>query len=66
MDKNGWADTAKMIEQVKRGPSVTLSFYYNDNAAQVTNIRKATKVEVMLNRPLLVFGNSTRKNQHGN
>lgn len=56
----------KMIVQVNSCPSSILSFCYNDNAAQITNTTTPTKVELMHNKPLLMYGNITPKDQHGN
>lgn len=57
--------TAQIEEQVKKCPSGALSFYYNDKAADESNINTDTKIEVMPNGPLLVYGNITIKDSQG-
>lgn len=60
------ADTARIIEQVKKCPSGALSYYMNadvdDNKETITE----SIVEVTENGPLLVYGNITVKDKHGN
>lgn len=60
------ADTAAIVEQVKKCPSGALSFYYNKDGAPANSVEAKAKVEVLLNGPLLVYGNITVKDQHGN
>ena len=49
------ASTDALVNQVKQCPSGALSFYMND-AADNTSHSLETKVEVMENGPLLVYG----------
>jgi uncharacterized Fe-S cluster protein YjdI len=56
--------TEKIVAQVQKCPSGALSFYYNiDGPEQVAT---ESKVEVLRNGPLLVYGNLTIKDQFGN
>lgn len=54
------ATTEKIIEQVKQCPSGALSFYYNearmDEAAEEKEVVE-TRIEIVPNGPLQVFGN---------
>lgn len=52
-------------EQVKKCPSGALSFYYNDKEQNESNISTDTKIEVMPDGPLLVYGNIIIKNKSG-
>ncbi|HEU4470677.1 MAG TPA: (4Fe-4S)-binding protein [Flavisolibacter sp.] len=58
------ASTEKIIEQVNKCPSGALTFYYNgqEPARQVST---DTKVEVVANGPLLVYGNISVRDQRG-
>ncbi len=53
------ATTERIIQQVQQCPSGALSFYYNDAAGEEVSVEADTKVEVMPNGPLLVYGNIT-------
>jgi uncharacterized Fe-S cluster protein YjdI len=57
--------TKQIEEQVKKCPSGALSFYYNDKAADESNINTDAKIEVMSDGPLLVYGNITIKDSQG-
>lgn len=58
--------TSKQIEeQVKKCPSGALSVYYNDLEQENSNISTDTKIEVMPDGPLLVYGNIIIKNKSG-
>lgn len=57
--------TSQIEEQVKKCPSGALSFYYNDKAADESNIETDTRIEVKQNGPLLVYGNITIKDSLG-
>jgi CDGSH-type Zn-finger protein/uncharacterized Fe-S cluster protein YjdI len=58
------ASTDRIIEQVQKCPSGALTFYYND-ATSSEPVSIETKVEVMPNGPLLVYGNIVVKDHHG-
>ena len=55
--------TERMIEQVEKCPSGALSFYYNKDGEDT--VEAESKVEVMRNGPLLVYGNIVVKDQFG-
>ncbi len=59
------ADTERIVEQVSKCPSGALSFYRNAEANPPTDIAAETKVEVLPNGPLLVYGNLTVKLRDG-
>ncbi len=59
------AGTDKIIEQVNKCPSGALSFFYNDKEEQPSKITTDTRIEVMPNGPLMVYGNITLKDQNG-
>lgn len=59
------ADTERIIEQVSKCPSGALSFYKNDNVNPPSEIEADTKVEVLPNGPLLVYGNVKVKLKDG-
>jgi uncharacterized Fe-S cluster protein YjdI len=56
--------TEKIVAQVQKCPSGALSFYYNIDAPE--QVATESKVEVLRNGPLLVYGNLTIKDQFGN
>lgn len=56
--------TERIVQQVEKCPSGALSFYYNKEGIQAAEA--TTKIEVLPNGPLLVYGNLTIKDQHGN
>ena len=49
------SNTARIVDQVKQCPSGALSFYMNDEADKTAETLE-TKVEVLANGPLLVYG----------
>ncbi|MFN0214603.1 MAG: (4Fe-4S)-binding protein [Saprospiraceae bacterium] len=53
------ANTARIMEQVSKCPSGALSFYKNDNANSPAERSTDTKIEVVPNGPLIVYGNIT-------
>lgn len=55
------APTEKIVEHVKKCPSGALSFYYNDNSQKSTTVTSDTRIEALVNGPLLVYGNITIK-----
>ena len=59
------ATTERIIEQVKKCPSGALSYYMNDEAADIESVEAESIVEVMPNGPLLVYGNITVKEKDG-
>jgi len=60
------ASTQRIIEQVNKCPSGALSFYYNQPEEKATTeINADTKIEVVENGPLLVYGNNTVKLKGG-
>jgi uncharacterized Fe-S cluster protein YjdI len=58
--------TDKIIEHVKKCPSGALSFYYNNEMEGAAKVSAETKVEAVLNGPLLVYGNVVIKDTKGN
>lgn len=60
------ASTARIVEQVNQCPSKALTFYYNDAAEGEVTIESDTKIEVLKNGPLLVYGNVKVKDSEGN
>jgi uncharacterized Fe-S cluster protein YjdI len=61
------ATTAEIVEQIKKCPSGALSYYMNSDAsASEIKVDADTIVETMPNGPLLVYGNVTIKDSHGN
>ncbi len=59
------ADTARIIEHVKRCPSGALSIYRNDEVPDNAAVQTERIVEVMPNGPLLVYGNIVVKDKEG-
>ena len=59
------ADTARIVEQVKKCPSGALSFYMNEETPERVNVTTQTEVEVSPNGPLLVYGNITIRDGSG-
>lgn len=57
------ATEQEIIDQVSRCPSKALSYYKNDegNKKEFTNIKDHTRIEIVKDGPVLVFGNSTVK-----
>lgn len=60
------ACTEKIVAQVKKCPSGALSFFYNKNAEETVIVNSDTKIEMLENGPLLVYGNILIKDQKGN
>lgn len=59
------AASRQIEEQVSKCPSGALSFYYNNAENTETDIATDTKIEVMPNGPLLVYGNIIIKDRSG-
>ncbi|MBT8376528.1 MAG: (4Fe-4S)-binding protein [Bacteroidia bacterium] len=59
------ASTDKLVEQVKQCPSGALSFYMNDDNNKSAE-QLETKVEVLENGPLLVYGTLKVTHKDGN
>ncbi|MCU0443524.1 MAG: (4Fe-4S)-binding protein [Microscillaceae bacterium] len=61
------ATTEKIVEQIRQCPSGALSFYYNDAEKQNESPQEVleTKVEVLPNGPLLVYGTLTISDKDG-
>lgn len=59
------ADSERIIEQVSKCPSGALSYYRNNDENPPAEIDVDTKVEVMPNGPLLVYGNLNVKLRDG-
>lgn len=59
------ASTKKIIEQIKKCPSGALSFYFNNEAETIDEIKSENIVEVLENGPLMVYGNLTVKDKSG-
>lgn len=55
------ADTAAIIEQVKKCPSGALSVIYNEVQESVKESTPVTRVEILTDGPLLVHGDLTIK-----
>lgn len=55
--------TQEIVAQVEKCPSSALSYFYNKDGEQKSEIE--SKVEVLRNGPLLVYGNLTVKDQNG-
>ena len=60
------SNTDKIIEHVNKCPSGALSFYYNDQVEGTTVVNAETKIEALVNGPLLVYGNILIKDSKGN
>jgi uncharacterized Fe-S cluster protein YjdI len=60
------AETAQIIEQVKKCPSGALSYHMNDATNQEAQTPVETVVEVLRNGPLLVYGTLKVKDKDGN
>lgn len=56
--------TEKIIQQVDKCPSGALSYFYNKEDKE--EVAAQSKVEVIRNGPLLVYGNIAVKDQFGN
>ena len=61
------ADSDRIMEQVSKCPSGALSYIHTATDITPTeNATTTTAVEVMQNGPLMVYGNLTVKDKHGN
>lgn len=61
------SDSATIVAQVDKCPSGALSWFKNEkNEENSPEVEVDTLVEVMKNGPLLVYGNITIKDKHGN
>jgi len=60
------AGSEQIVEQVKKCPSGALSYYYNNTMQDHTDISSETKIEAVVNGPLLVYGNVHIKDSRGN
>lgn len=61
------ATTTEIVEQIKKCPSGALSYYMNSEAeSSEIKVDAETIIETMPNGPLLVYGNVTVKDSHGN
>ena len=58
--------TDKIITHIKKCPSGALSFYYNNETESAPLISTETKIETVVNGPLLVYGNVLIKDSDGN
>lgn len=59
------ASTEKIVEHIKKCPSGALSFYFNDQVEGTAQITTETKIEAVVNGPLLVYGNILIKDAAG-
>lgn len=59
------ATSLQIEEQVKKCPSGALSYYYNNEENENSEIATDTKIEVMTDGPLLVYGNIIIKDKSG-
>ncbi|MBN8783467.1 MAG: (4Fe-4S)-binding protein [Terrimonas ferruginea] len=59
------AGTARIVDQVKKCPSGALSFYYNNETDASAEVTTETRVEVVADGPLMVYGNLTVKDKTG-
>ena len=59
------ADSARIIEQVKKCPSGALSFYMNNEELTGNATEEERIVEAMPNGPLMIYGNFTLKDKKG-
>jgi uncharacterized Fe-S cluster protein YjdI len=61
------ATTEKIIQQVKKCPSGALSYYLNREVGDgEVEVEAETIVEPMINGPLMVYGNVSVRDSHGN
>lgn len=59
-------DSSSIVEQVAKCPSGALSYFYNGEAPDEEEvITSETRIEIMPNGPLLVYGNITIKDREG-
>ncbi len=59
------ASTQEIIDQVKKCPSGALSYYMNNKKEDNMEIERENIAEVILNGPLLVYGNLKVKDKNG-
>ncbi len=62
--KPNGAATEQIVQQVDKCPSGALTYYYNEGGEKIAEAE--SKVEVLRNGPLLVYGNLTIRDQNGN
>lgn len=60
------SNTETIIEQIKKCPSGALSFYFNNEMNSSPSIDAETKIEILQNGPLLVYGNVQIQDSIGN
>lgn len=61
------SDTINITEQIKKCPSGALSFYYNEGPDEENQTnQEATRVEVVPNGPIMLYGNISITDQNGN
>lgn len=60
------ATTARLIEQIKQCPSGALSYFMNDASDKSSEEPLVTRIEVLKNGPLLVYGTLKVKEKDGN
>ena len=63
------SDTATIIAQVEKCPSGALSFYKREETNETKgnkDVQVDTLIEVTNNGPLIVYGNISIKDKHGN
>src|SRR4051812_20335896 len=60
------ASSEKIVEQIKKCPSGALSYYYNSTMQGHASVTSETKIEAVVNGPLLVYGNVHIKDPKGN
>ena len=60
------SSSVKISEHVKKCPSGALSYYYNKEIESVQELHTETKIEAVVNGPLLVYGNVIIKDIKGN
>ena len=59
------ADNVRIIEQISKCPSGALSYFRNDELNPPEQISADTKIEIIPNGPLLVYGNISIKLKDG-
>lgn len=59
------ARTEEIVAQVQQCPSGALSFYYNETGSPEAEVATETRIEVLPNGPLLVYGNIVIRDKEG-